>query len=377
MNSNIITKRREEKRREDKSQTFQYLKALLIIMVIDDHMSSHIGILSSVFPYNSFYMPLFVMISGYFYKKQPIIENLKKKINHLLFPYIVWCLLGNLLAYCLYKFDIVNWYIPLTLNMIKKILIHEPTPMVGAGWFAIMLFYVTVLYNVIRILLKKEGLVIDISILLVSIILGVWILQLCMEGYAKDIVTVSFFRLVFYFQFYHIGWMFKCYWEKGLKKWNGLYVCLGCVFCNVILMCLLKKNINFNSTANMGFFNSRYLPLVTSITGGLFWYEVVSYLTKKNEKIRWIDFIADNTFVIMMSHLIFANIPNFYVYFKIRQGSKLYVDFDMLAFRSGPWFRYTSETCILGFFCGLIGSLIIAYIISVVKSRIDFKPIIR
>ena len=32
MNSNIITKRRE-----DKSQTFQYLKALLIIMVIDDH----------------------------------------------------------------------------------------------------------------------------------------------------------------------------------------------------------------------------------------------------------------------------------------------------------------------------------------------------
>ena len=50
-------------------------------MVIDDHMSSHIGILSSVFPYNSFYMPLFVMISGYFYKKQPIIENLKKKIR--------------------------------------------------------------------------------------------------------------------------------------------------------------------------------------------------------------------------------------------------------------------------------------------------------
>ena len=37
---------------------------LAIIMVIDDHMSSRIGFLSSIFPYNSFYMPLFVFISG-------------------------------------------------------------------------------------------------------------------------------------------------------------------------------------------------------------------------------------------------------------------------------------------------------------------------
>lgn len=35
-------------------------------MVIDDHMSTRIGILSSLFPYNSFYMPLFVFISGYY-----------------------------------------------------------------------------------------------------------------------------------------------------------------------------------------------------------------------------------------------------------------------------------------------------------------------
>ena len=53
-------------RNEAKNQTFQYLKAIAILMVIDDHMSTRIGILSSLFPYNSFYMPLFVFIFGYY-----------------------------------------------------------------------------------------------------------------------------------------------------------------------------------------------------------------------------------------------------------------------------------------------------------------------
>lgn len=50
-----------------RNQTFNYLYAMAILMVIDDHCSTRIGLLSSIFPYNSFYMPLFVFASGYFF----------------------------------------------------------------------------------------------------------------------------------------------------------------------------------------------------------------------------------------------------------------------------------------------------------------------
>ena len=60
----------ELNKRQTRNQTFQYLEALAIIMVIDDHVGTRIGFLSSIFPYNSFYMPLLVFISGYFIRSQ-------------------------------------------------------------------------------------------------------------------------------------------------------------------------------------------------------------------------------------------------------------------------------------------------------------------
>ena len=53
-----------------RNMTFNCLQALLILMVIDDHVSSRIGLLTSIFPYDSFFMPFFVFISGYFASMQ-------------------------------------------------------------------------------------------------------------------------------------------------------------------------------------------------------------------------------------------------------------------------------------------------------------------
>jgi fucose 4-O-acetylase-like acetyltransferase len=59
-------------KQKSRNQTFQWLETLAIIMVIDDHVGNRIGILSSIFPYDLFFMPMLVFVSGYFFKERSI-----------------------------------------------------------------------------------------------------------------------------------------------------------------------------------------------------------------------------------------------------------------------------------------------------------------
>lgn len=140
------------KKMKSRNQTFQWLEALAIIMVIDDHISTRVGILSSVFPYNSFYMPMLVFISGYFFKNRSVGEGIQHKVLNLLVPYVIWCLVGDALAYALFHYGVVNWYSnPFDLRIMQNLLfLGPPSSITGAGWFVIMLFWVEVGYLVLN-----------------------------------------------------------------------------------------------------------------------------------------------------------------------------------------------------------------------------------
>lgn len=92
-----------------RNQIFNYLYVLAIIMVIDDHTGGRIGILSNIFPYNSFYMPLFVFCSGYFYKKDKPFKNVLHKVRKILIPYIIWNIIALGIAFFLDRIFKVDW----------------------------------------------------------------------------------------------------------------------------------------------------------------------------------------------------------------------------------------------------------------------------
>lgn len=354
---------------KEKNICFQYLKALLILMVIDDHVGSRIGLFTNIFPYNSFYMPFFVIISGYFYKKRPVVENLKKRTLRLLVPYILWSLVCNLLAYILYLAEKVNWYDPITPRSIVRLMIFRPlSELAEPGWFVIMLFYVAVCYNLLRVIVNKESILVDTLILVACLCAGCVALVVSMGGYAYDRpVLIAILRFFFYLQFYHVGVMFRNYGEVAIKKCNGIVICILCVAFNATLIYLLKLDINFLSTEGMRFFNSWYLPVITSITGGLFWYEVIGFISSKLGDIKPISFLADNTFTIMFIHMVFINIPNFYVYHQVENGNNAFADFDVNTFLSTAWYRYNADVRLVAFICGVVGSVAVAYCVSRVK----------
>jgi hypothetical protein len=112
------------------------------------------------------------------------------------------------------------------------------------------------------------------------------------------------------------------------------------------------------------------MPFCAYITGTLFWYKIVQMVATRIGQVNIVDFVAENTFSIMMCHLMFTNIPNFVVYLRILNGSSLYGDFPVQQFVSNAWVHYSLTTCLVGFVCGVLGSLLVALLINKAKGRV-------
>lgn len=286
---------------------------------------------------------------------------------------MIWSLAGDVLAYVLFRCGIVNWYVsPLDLRTIQSLFFLEPpSSITGAGWFVIMLFWVEVGYMVLNRLLRLGTRKRDYALLILLVVVGFVDLKLCMDGLpgAKRLYRFAL-RTLWYLQFYHMGRMFRLYWEKQVEQWRLLHTCGICCAVNVLLVCACGDKVNFIATSGMGNFNSWWMPLCTSITGTLFWYKVMQMMSKRIGQVRIVDFVAENTFTIMMCHLIFVNIPNFVVYLQIRGGGTAFGDFPVQKFIAGAWVRYSPASRLAGFVCGLLGSLLVAWIINKAKEWI-------
>lgn len=342
-------------------------------MVIDDHTGTTVGFLSGVFPYNSFYMPMFVFISGYFYREQAVWQNVRHKARHLLLPYLMWGGIGELIAWILMKGGIVNWFVPVSVrNIVSSLTLVSISPLTDPSWFVVMLFWVSVDYNALRRILRVNTERKDDVFLFAFVIIGFWLIYLCLNGYEYNLFALFFIRTFWYMQFYHAGVMFRRYWEEYVSQWRTLLPCTVCVLVNVVLLCAIGENIRFNSTAWMASFHSWWLPVVTSTTGILFWYKVMQFLSEKMGRLRGVDFIAENTFTIMCTHFFFANIPNFYAYFQYLHGNLAFADFPAEAFQQNIWNGYGHyATSLSGFFCGLFGSILVIWLMENIKKLID------
>lgn len=362
-----------------RNQIFNYLYVLTIIMVIDDHCGSRIGFFSNIFPYDSFFMPLFVFCSGYFFKKSNILLNIKHKIKKLFVPYLIWNVVFMFLSFIFDKTIGTNWITKPTIGEIARTLIYEPlTTLNLPAWFVIMLFWVSIIYNIIRNIFKENKLN-DIVLSISFTILGLISTYLCVKKYSvRSDVWLFFLKISFYIQFFHLGYIFKKYIEKYLIKKSKIVICSICVLINIILIVKYGKyDIIFLDTSNMEKFKTWYLPIVTSLTGIIFYYEIMEFLSRKIGQNSIIDFISRNTFTIMETHLLFINIPNFYMYLQKMVYSSKFINFDSNAFIGSAWYRYDNNSNLIGFFCGLIGSLLVAYMIEKVKNKINQSEVAK
>ena len=190
------------------NMTFALLSGIAIIMIVAGHVGYDILTVGGLFPYYSFHVPLFLFISGYFYRdeeeKAPLAYCVKK-VRKLLIPYFIWNLI----------YGIVSWILRLNGFMMGndislRALFLEPF-ISGyqfiynyAAWFVPVLFVIEIMNLLMRLILRKLHLCYECLILSGSLIIGMLVVWLAIHGHVWGLYKAPG-RILFLYPCFQMG----------------------------------------------------------------------------------------------------------------------------------------------------------------------------
>ena len=338
--------------RDKSNKKFMLLSAIGIFMVVDSHTWTAFNLFGDFIPYNSFFMPMFVFISGYFNK----VDNdtglgryILKKAKTLLLPYAGL----SLLVFCL------QWLI----NLIKLGESVPPPPgylmyvlqnVVTTGvslnlclpmWFVISLFALLVAYAVLKKFLYKVW----NRYVMLLLFTGLHIFAVFAGKYADpDFIAplLTLLKCMFFLPFLELGMLYRDKIEaKHSSMGGGAKIGLMAIllFINTIrsLYLPMAYDMAFDSLDDLSGFTSPYLvtPLVSSLIGIAFWLTLVDLAGKPLYESRFINYMSCNTFWIMGLHITFFNILNL-ILMGINENIAELPYFDTEYFLESEWYRW-------------------------------------
>lgn len=294
---------------------FGILSALAILMIVAGHSGYDILSVGSLFPYYSFHVPLFMFISGYFYRSEeetPLLY-LKKKARRLLLPYFVWNAVYGVLAWALRAFGGFSMGEAVSLKTLFV------TPFLNgyqfiynfAAWFVPVLFIVELMNLCMRLILKKIHLCNEWLILVCSLAVGVCVVQLAIEGRVWGLYKTPG-RILFLYPCFQMGQFYKKKLESRDTLGNVPYFFI--VTGVQILLHLCCNGLAYSSVWCTGFANGPLIPYVTAVSGIAFWLRVSKALAPLCEEKRsgeaahnpaggFLLYLGRNTYAVMMHHI--------------------------------------------------------------------------
>ena len=261
--------------------TFGILSALAILMIVAGHAGYDILTVGGLFPYYSFHVPLFMFISGYFYRGEEEshpLTYLKKKAKRLLLPYFIWNVVYGLIAWALRTF----WGFGMGEGISLKALFLEPF-LNGyqfiynyAAWFVPVLFLVEMMNLCMRLLLRRLHLNSEWLILIGTLAVGMAVVQLAIGGHVWGLYKTPG-RILFLYPCFQMGQFYKKKLESRDTLGNVAYfaVVLGIQ----VLLHLCCNGLAYSSVWCTGFANGPVIPYVTAVSGIAFWLRVAKILT--------------------------------------------------------------------------------------------------
>ena len=351
------------------NKQFMLMTFFGILFMLDDHSGNFIGFFANLFPYNSFYMPMFFFISGYFYNPFNVKSNFKKYIKHkikrLVFPFIAANLFTYFTVYVFNFFFGLQWKTHFSLN---ELLFFLSTGTVidlsSSTWFLISLFESLIVYAAIRTLFFQVW--DDFGALIIYILISCISVYFATKGYSKNYIWLPMLKIGFFSVYLQLGQFFRKF-ESFIMKHIPVFFLFSIIANILILSIYSQKEICFNSLAFMqGFQTTNYiLPFLTSVTGIFFYYGLSKIVSSSLGTLYFVNLISNNSLYILCFHLLFFNILN--GFFSI--NGNMFGMFDWSKFSNTAWYIYDNQIIFKFYYCviGLIGSLCLAKIIDVIK----------
>lgn len=276
----IGIERTGEQQKPPYNVAFGILSAFAILMIVAGHQGYDILTVGGLFPYYSFHVPLFMFISGYFYRVeeegQPL-SYLKKKAKRLLLPYFIWNVAYGILAAVMRNFggfamgeavSLKTLFVTPFLNGYQFILNY-------AAWFVPVLFIVEVMNLCMRLLLGRLRINSEWLILVGTLAVGMLVVQFAIEGRVWGMYKTPG-RILFLYPCFQMGQFYKKKLEAGDTLGNVPYfaVVLGVQ----VLLQLCCNGLAYSSVWVTGFANGPVIPYVTVVSGIAFWLRVSKIL---------------------------------------------------------------------------------------------------
>lgn len=270
-----------QKGKDSYNVTFGMLSALAIIMIVAGHTGYDILTVGGLFPYYSFHVPLFLFISGYFYRveeeERPLLY-VKKKARRLLLPYFVWNLVYGLIAWALrgvFGFS-MGEAVSLKTLFVSPFLNGYQFIYNYAAWFVPVLFLIEMMNLCMRLILRKLRLNSEWLILAGSLAVGMVVVQLAIGGHVWGLYKTPG-RILFLYPCFQMGQFYKEKLESRDRLGNLSYFAI--VIGVQVLLHLCCNGLAYSSVWCTGFANGPVIPYMTVVSGAAFWLRVARILS--------------------------------------------------------------------------------------------------
>lgn len=213
----------------NRNVSFDMMKGLGILFVIIGHMAHGYGLFPIIYV---FHMPLFFIVSGYFYKPKPMSVLLKRDFRLLLLPFslVVFLMLvyGAIMALLRHDTSKFTYWLDCVIYLIFP-WNYVPGHGIGPLWFLLAMFWCRMGYNLFNIfvvnkIVKRRVMYL---VVMVSLVFFVTVRYVPLD-YNVCCILVGFSAMFFYM----IGLLAKYYNFNVGKLWSILFVLVGliCVY---------------------------------------------------------------------------------------------------------------------------------------------------